>query len=77
MTSAQQGTAPAAEPDMTTVRKAVGASAIGNATEWFDFAAYSYVVTSTGVNFFPEGSPVRETAGKPLRGTAAAQQFAE
>lgn len=48
MTSAQQGSAPAAEPDMTTVRKAVGASAIGNATEWLDFAAYSYVGRHVG-----------------------------
>lgn len=61
MTSAQQGSAAAAEPDMATVRKAVGASAIGNATEWFDFAAYSYVVTYIGMNFFPETSAAAQT----------------
>lgn len=61
MTAAHPGSAPAAEPDMPTVRKAVGASAIGNATEWFDFAAYSYVVTYIGMNFFPESSAAAQT----------------
>ncbi|MGH3927352.1 MAG: MFS transporter, partial [Pseudonocardiaceae bacterium] len=44
------------EPDRSTVRKAVGAAAIGNATEWFDFAAYGYVAVYIGANFFPESS---------------------
>ncbi|MQA12879.1 MAG: MFS transporter [Pseudonocardiaceae bacterium] len=60
MTSAQQGAA-GAEPDTSTVRKAVGAAAIGNATEWFDFAAYSYVVVYIGANFFPESSDTART----------------
>ncbi|MGH3907520.1 MAG: MFS transporter, partial [Pseudonocardiaceae bacterium] len=54
MVSSQR--AAAAEPETSTVRKAVGAAAIGNATEWFDFAAYSYVVVYIGANFFPESS---------------------
>ena len=56
MASSQQGTAAVAEPDSSTVRKAVAASAIGNATEWFDFAAYSYVAVYIGANFFPNAS---------------------
>ena len=30
-----------AEPDLGTVRKAVTASALGNATEWFDYGLYA------------------------------------
>ena len=56
MASSQQGAAAAAEPDSSTVHKAVGAAAIGNATEWFDFAAYSYVAVYIGANFFPDAS---------------------
>ncbi len=56
-----QRAAAAAEPDSSTVRKAVGAAAIGNATEWFDFAAYSYVVVYIGMNFFPESSGTART----------------
>lgn len=55
MVSSQPGAA-VAQPDAATVRKAVGAAAIGNATEWFDFAAYSYVAFYIGANFFPESS---------------------
>lgn len=29
------------EPDLKTVRKAVTASALGNATEWFDYGLYA------------------------------------
>jgi len=61
MVSSQQDGEAAAEPDMSTVRKAVGAAAIGNATEWFDFAAYSYVVVYIGTNFFPESSGTART----------------
>ncbi len=61
MTSAQPSSAPAAEPTTATVRKAVGAAAIGNATEWFDFAAYSYVVVYIGANFFPASSAAAQT----------------
>lgn len=33
------------EPDKATVRKAVAASAIGNATEWFDYGIFAVSVT--------------------------------
>jgi MHS family proline/betaine transporter-like MFS transporter len=41
------------EVDQSTVRKAVGASAIGNATEWYDYGVYAYVAVEIGNNFFP------------------------
>ncbi|HEX8780056.1 MAG TPA: MFS transporter [Nocardioides sp.] len=38
-----------------TLRKAVGASAIGNAVEWFDYGVYAYGVTYISAALFPEG----------------------
>ena len=35
------------------VRKAVAASAIGNATEWFDYGIYAYGVTYISAAIFP------------------------
>ncbi|HET8601985.1 MAG TPA: MFS transporter [Segeticoccus sp.] len=35
------------------LRRAVGAAAIGNATEWYDYGVYAYVATEIGKNFFP------------------------
>ncbi|MGH3447827.1 MAG: MFS transporter [Nocardioidaceae bacterium] len=35
------------------LRRAVAASAIGNATEWYDYGVYSYVAVEIGHNFFP------------------------
>lgn len=35
------------------LRRAVAASAIGNATEWFDYGVYAYVATEIGHSFFP------------------------
>lgn len=35
------------------LRRAVGASAIGNAAEWFDYGVYAYVASEIGANFFP------------------------
>ncbi|MGH3502449.1 MAG: MFS transporter [Nocardioidaceae bacterium] len=35
------------------LRRAVAASAMGNATEWFDYGVYAYVATEIGANFFP------------------------
>jgi MFS transporter, MHS family, proline/betaine transporter len=35
------------------LRRAVAASALGNATEWFDYGVYAYVATEIGKNFFP------------------------
>ncbi|MGH3978186.1 MAG: MFS transporter [Pseudonocardiaceae bacterium] len=49
---------PATAPgsDEPAVRKAVGAAAIGNATEWFDFGVYGYTATIIGAQFFPDFS---------------------
>lgn len=41
------------EPDQKTVRKAVAASAIGNATEWFDYGLYAVSVVYITQHFFP------------------------
>jgi MFS transporter, MHS family, proline/betaine transporter len=35
------------------VHRAVGASAMGNCIEWFDFGVYSYVAQTVGLVFFP------------------------
>ena len=35
------------------LRRAVGASMIGNATEWYDYGVYAYLVTELTHNFFP------------------------
>lgn len=42
-----------AEPDIKTVRKAVAASAIGNATEWFDYGLYAVTLLYLAQHFFP------------------------
>jgi MHS family proline/betaine transporter-like MFS transporter len=49
------------QPDERTVRRAVAGAAMGNAVEWFDYAIYSYLVTSIGINFFPEADPTAQT----------------
>ncbi|WP_343071883.1 MFS transporter [Brevibacterium renqingii] len=41
------------EPELKTVRKAVVASAIGNATEWFDYGLFAVSVTYITQHFFP------------------------
>lgn len=43
------------QPDLATVRKAVGASAIGNAMEWFDYGVFTSgaITTTIGTVFFP------------------------
>ncbi|WP_416232180.1 MFS transporter [Brachybacterium sp. NBEC-018] len=43
-------------PDRKTIRKAVAASALGNATEWYDYGAYAVVSTYIASHFFPEDS---------------------
>jgi MHS family proline/betaine transporter-like MFS transporter len=50
-----EGTAAVDQPDARTVRRAVAASAMGNAIEWFDFGVYSAgAITATiGRVFFP------------------------
>ena len=42
-----------AAPDAGTVHRAVAASAIGNATEWFDYGVYAVSVGYITHNFFP------------------------
>jgi MHS family proline/betaine transporter-like MFS transporter len=42
-----------AEVDERTVRKAVGAAAMGNLVEWFDYGIYSYVTIQIGLALFP------------------------
>ncbi|WP_232661820.1 MFS transporter [Pseudonocardia sp. TRM90224] len=44
------------EVDEPTVRKAVGAAAMGNLVEWFDYGIYSYVTIYIAANFFPNDS---------------------
>src|SRR5690554_5300517 len=39
-----------------TIRRAIGASAIGNATEWYDYGVYAVAVTYITANFFPGGT---------------------
>ncbi len=39
-----------------TIRRAIAGSAIGNATEWFDYGVYAVVVTYITANFFPGGT---------------------
>ncbi len=36
-----------------TLRKAITGSAVGNATEWYDYGVYAYVATEIADNFFP------------------------
>ncbi|MFF7705989.1 glycine betaine/L-proline transporter ProP [Pseudomonas sp. NPDC007930] len=49
------------EPDDLTIvdkamlKRAVGAAALGNAMEWFDFGVYGYIAVTLGKVFFPEG----------------------
>lgn len=42
--------------DQPMVRRAVGAAALGNAMEWFDFGVYGYIAVTLGKVFFPEGN---------------------
>lgn len=49
------------EPAM--MRRAVGAAAIGNITEWFDFGVYGYLTTTIEVQFFPPGQPALAQLG--------------
>lgn len=40
----------------STMRRAIAACAIGNATEWFDFTTYGYLAAIIGATFFPSGN---------------------
>ncbi|MEV7503127.1 MFS transporter [Streptomyces sp. NPDC093018] len=42
------------------LRRAVGASALGNCMEWFDFGIYSYLAATIGKVFFPSASPTAQ-----------------
>jgi MHS family proline/betaine transporter-like MFS transporter len=48
-------------PDKRTLRRAIGASAIGNATEWFDYGVYAYLAVYIGQVFFPSEDLARST----------------
>src|SRR3546814_6298790 len=39
--------------DLSTLRRAIAASALGNATEWFDYGIYAYGVTYISAALFP------------------------
>lgn len=43
--------------DSRTLRKVVTAGAIGNFTEWYDFAVYGFLATILATNFFPSEDP--------------------
>ena len=43
-----------AQPDKSKLRRAITGSAVGNATEWFDYGAFAYVATEITDNFFPD-----------------------
>lgn len=43
--------------ERSTLRRAIAGSAIGNATEWYDYGSYAYVASYVGANFFPGHSP--------------------
>lgn len=48
----------------STIRRAVGAAAIGNVTEWFDFGVYGYMSTTMESVFFGDNSdPTVSTLG--------------
>ncbi|WP_245645366.1 MFS transporter [Pseudonocardia acaciae] len=49
-----------ARPSEREIRRAVAGAAMGNAVEWYDYAIYSYLVTSIGLNFFPEADPTAQ-----------------
>src|SRR3546814_17362646 len=53
-TLTQPGCAPTGgDADPETLRRAITASALGNATEWFDYGIYAYGVTYISAALFP------------------------
>jgi len=46
--------------DPSLLKRAVGAMAIGNAMEWFDFGVYSYIAVTLGKVFFPSSNPTAQ-----------------
>lgn len=49
----QSASAQTGEPPPGVLRKAIAASAIGNATEWFDYGLYAYGLTYLSTSIFP------------------------
>lgn len=47
------GASSTTEVPKSVLRRAIAASAMGNATEWFDYGVYAVAVTYIAVNFFP------------------------
>ena len=45
-----------ASPTNASVKRAVKATMLGNAMEWFDFGVYAYLATTIGKVFFPDAS---------------------
>lgn len=52
--------------DSSMLKRAVGAAAVGNCMEWFDFGVYGYLVATIGKVFFPSG----DTTAQALSGFA-------
>ncbi|OOW63721.1 MFS transporter [Xanthomonas campestris pv. leeana] len=46
--------------DRSMLRRAVGAAALGNAMEWFDFGVYGYLAVTLGQVFFPASDPTAQ-----------------
>jgi MFS transporter, MHS family, proline/betaine transporter len=53
-------------PSAATLKRAVAASAIGNATEWFDYGVYAYAAVYIGKAFFPSDNPTTSTLSSLL-----------
>lgn len=41
--------------------RAIAASAMGNAIEWYDYGIYAYLIASVGDNFFPGTNETAKT----------------
>jgi MFS transporter, MHS family, proline/betaine transporter len=46
--------------DKPMLKRAVGAAALGNAMEWFDFGVYGYLAVTIGQVFFPSSNPTAQ-----------------
>jgi MHS family proline/betaine transporter-like MFS transporter len=57
MTDATAGRPAATDEKSKVLRRAIAASAMGNATEWFDYGVYAYATTYISQVFFPPGNP--------------------
>jgi MHS family proline/betaine transporter-like MFS transporter len=47
--------------DKKTLKRAITASAMGNATEWFDYGVYAYATVYIANNFFPSENETTQT----------------